>query len=338
MANQKSKALEPLVLLHGEESYLINRELARIEKNAIEPGFEDFNKFVFYGLDAKANDIIDQATTHPMMGNSQLILLKNADQFKGWDELVSYAKNPSSFTIFVVVHPGKKLDGRFGFTKAITAAEKKGKAKVFYAKKLFDDKIPGWISEEVRSMGYTIDQKAAALLAEYMGNNLEGIVKELEKLFLNLEEGEKEITTKLVDKYVGISRKYSVFELQKAFSVGNRSGAAKIASIMSQDPKTNPIFMLIGALNNHFSRIYKMHSLKTNNEKEVARFLKLGHSFFSKEYITARRHFSKSNCEAVFGLLYQYDLKSKGINASAESEGDLLRSLVADILDLMNGQ
>ncbi len=335
MSDSKSKDLKAIYLLHGEEHFLLNRKFQQIEQEALDPEFVEFNKFVFYGIEVDATQMLDQATTYPMMGGRQLIVLKNAHQFKKWDKLLPYIKNPVDFCTLIIHHPEKKIDGRTAFYKGIKALEKKGRAVIYEAKKLYDNKIPDWIQKEVREKGYFISPKTATLLSEYMGNNLEGIVKELDKIALNLDEGQSEITEAHINKYVGISRKFSVFELQKAMAFGKKEKASNIAYYMSQDPKTNPIYMITGALFTFFSRIYKVSGMKRRSEEEVAKVLKLGHSFFAKEYLSAVRFFPREKCEEAISLIYQYDLKSKGIDSPVEKEDRLLRALVAEILDLI---
>ncbi|TVQ51426.1 MAG: DNA polymerase III subunit delta [Saprospirales bacterium] len=321
-----------IYLLHGEEDFLVNKRFSELEKQIVKPEFEDFNKFVYYGLDANPVHILDQASTFPMLGGPQLIVLRNANQFRKWDELVSYVSSPSDFTVLLIVHPEKKIDGRTVFYKKVKKLEKEGLAEIFEAKKLYDNKVPDWIVGEVKNLGYQIDLSNAALLAEYLGNNLEGIIKEINKMVLNLPEGSKSISEAMIKKYVGLSRKYSVFELQKSMAFGKWDKSSEIAYYMSQDAKSNPIYMITGALHNFFSRIYKVHSLQKRTDQEVAKALSLGHAFFAKEYVSAVKFFNKSKCEKIFDLLFQYDLKSKGIHSPSVDEPELLKALVGDII------
>jgi len=321
-----------IYLLHGDEDFLVNKRFNELEKEIVNPEFEAFNKFVYYGLDANPVQILDQASTFPMLGGTQLIILKNANQFRKWDEFLPYLSSPSDFTVFLIVHPEKKIDGRTAFYKKLKELAKSGQAEIYEAKKLYDNKVPDWIVSEVKNKGYQIDLPNAALLAEYLGNNLEGIIREVNKMVINLPEGSNAITETLIKKYVGLSRKYSVFELQKSMAFGKWDKSSEIAYYMSQDAKSNPIYMITGALHNFFSRIYKVHSLQKRTDQEVAKALSLGHAFFAKEYVSAVKFFSKSKCERVFDLLFQYDLKSKGIHSPSVDEPELLKALVGDII------
>src|SRR3990170_4598374 len=55
-------------------------------------------------------------------------------------------------------------------------------------KKLFDNQLPEWTSEMVRSKGFSISPKAQILLVEHIGNDLNRIENEIEKLSVNLRD------------------------------------------------------------------------------------------------------------------------------------------------------
>ena len=69
----------------------------------------------------------------------------------------------------------------------------KKSAEIFTSEKIKDYKLQEWIGEYVRSQGYKINAKAISLLDEHIGNDLNRIVNEIEKLALNLK-GKKDIT------------------------------------------------------------------------------------------------------------------------------------------------
>jgi DNA polymerase-3 subunit delta len=54
------------------------------------------------------------------------------------------------------------------------------------------------------------------LLAEYLGVKLSKISNELDKLIITLPKDKKIITSELIEKNIGISKDYNIFELQKA--------------------------------------------------------------------------------------------------------------------------
>jgi DNA polymerase-3 subunit delta len=59
--------------------------------------------------------------------------------------------------------------------------------------------------------------KAVSLLAEHIGNDLSRISNEIDKLAINLD-GRKNIDEDDIEKYIGISKEYNVFELQAAIA------------------------------------------------------------------------------------------------------------------------
>ena len=88
---------------------------------------------------------------------------------------------------------------------------------MFESVPLYDNKIPGWIESYVSAKKYRVSPQASAMLAEYLGNDLSKIANELDKLMLNVAEGQ-EITLKHVQDNIGISKEYNIFELQNALA------------------------------------------------------------------------------------------------------------------------
>ena len=67
-------------------------------------------------------------------------------------------------------------------------------------------------------------------------------------------------------------------------------------------------------------------------DADLARMLKLPSPFFVKEYRQAATLYPNNKVFAVMGLLREYDLKSKGMNAGQADNGELLRELLLKIL------
>jgi len=203
------------------------------------------------------------------------------------------------------------------------------KAHVFESKIVYDNKIPGWISDYIKETGFNIAPHATLLLSENIGNNLSRIVSELEKLTLNLDKGAI-IQTADIEKYIGISREYNVFELTNAIGAGNFSKAQQIINYFTNNPKPNPLVVTLGALYGFFNKIMILHGAG-GMKKDLAVLLKVN-PFFVGQYEAAARRYNLENCERIMGLLSAYDLRSKGIGSSGTSDGSLLTELVFKIM------
>jgi DNA polymerase-3 subunit delta len=67
-------------------------------------------------------------------------------------------------------------------------------------------------------------------------------------------------------------------------------------------------------------------------DKDLAAAIKVS-PFFVKDYKTAARNFTEQKIEQIFYLLEEYDLRSKGVNNHGVKEGELMKELVAKILN-----
>ena len=332
----KNRKFKPVYLLHGEESYYIDQLSDFIEENVLSDAERGFNQTVFYGKDSDPISIINAAKRYPMMSDYQVILVKEAQDLKwGKDEdgdkksvdpLLNYFENPLPSTILVFCYRNGKFDKR---KKTYKAIERKG--VVFESTSINDSKVSGWIETFVREKGYSIQAQASALMAEYLGNDLSKVAKELEKLMLNVKVG-MEINTTDIQNNIGISKEYNVFELQNAITRKDAFKANQIINYFADNPKNNPIQLVMGALNSYFTKILKYHYTPDKSQNSLASALGIP-PFFVKDYEQAARNYGKEKVFRVISYLRECDLKTKGVDASANTEhGDLMKELLFKII------
>lgn len=332
----KNRKFKPVYLLHGEESYYIDQISDYIEENVLTDAEKSFNQSIFYGKDSDIMSILNAAKRYPMMSEYQVVLVKEAqelkwgkegdDDKKSTDPLLNYFENPLQSTILVFCFRNGKFDKRKKIYKAI---EKKG--IVFESATIYDNKVPGWIEGFVREKGYSIQAQASALMAEYLGNDLSKVANELEKLMLNVRQG-REITTDDVQNNIGISKEYNVFELQNAIARKDAFKVNQIINYFADNPKNNPIQLMLGALNSYFTKILKYHYASDRSPQGLARELGVA-PFFVKDYEFAGRNYSKEKVFRVISYLRECDLKAKGVDASGNTEhGELMKELLFKII------
>ncbi|RYD94279.1 MAG: DNA polymerase III subunit delta, partial [Sphingobacteriales bacterium] len=170
---------------------------------------------------------------------------------------------------------------------------------------------------------------ASAMLAEYLGNDLSKIANELEKLMLNVQQGE-EITLKHIQDNIGISKEYNVFELQAALTRRDVLKTNQIINYFEANPKANPIVLVFGNLNNFFSKVLAYHYIRDKSQQNVARELGVS-PYFVKDYEMAGRTYNLGKTVQIISLLREYDLKSKGVESSLPP-GELMKELMFKIL------
>lgn len=320
----------PVYLLMGTEPYYPDLVCDEIIKYALTESERDFNQTVFYGLDTDAGTVASECRSYPMMAERRLVVVKEAQSMKTLEDLATYASDPMESTVLVILMHGASADKRRALYKNV---QKKGVVLVSDA--LRDYEMPQWITSFYKSRGLDIEPAAAALLAEYAGTDMSRIMLETEKMQKNLPEGTVRVNAADIEKNVGISRQFSIFELTKALSYMKAEKALKIAAYIGNGPK----FMLLLAtapLYTHFYRILKYEAalLKNPAMSKADRAKLLGiNPYFMEEYDVAARNYPIRRCMKVISLLEEYDFKGKGGGSGEASQGDLLMELVSKILN-----
>lgn len=326
----KAKKFKPVYLLHGEEPYYIDQIIHYMEQHVLGDAEKGFNQTVLYGKDTDMATLLNAAKRYPMMSEYQLIVVKEAQDLKWSKEtegsgkeaafIQSYFENPLPSTILVLGYKYANFDKRKKIFKSITKS-----GVIFQSDPVRDYKLGQWIEDLVKEKGAKIAPQASALMAEYLGADLSKISNEIEKLLLNISK-ETIIDTDLVQRNIGISKEYNVFELQKALASRNVLKSNQIINYFADNPKANPMVMVMANLNAYFSKILKYHYLQ--NKHDAAKELGVN-PYFVKDYEMAARNYSLPKTFDIISLLREYDLKSKGVDSTGNvTDGELLKELL----------
>lgn len=324
----KKGKLSPVYLLQGEEPFFIDQIEECIEQNVLNESEKAFNLSVFYGEEADVKTIMDTSRKYPMMSERQVVIVREAQSLKKIEELASYVKSPVSTTVLVLCYKYKKLDGRLQLGKLCAA-----NGVVFESKKLYENQIPDWIGGLLKEHDIQASAEVQALLAESLGNDLLKINMEVEKLKINLPKGTK-LDRELIEKYIGISKEFSYFELQKFIAERNLVKTIKIVMYFAANLKRNPIQLTITNLFNFFSQVYQLHYCKHFSDTEILKALKIKSSFYLKDYKSTCMRYSPVQCEKVISLLKEYDLRSKGVENFSTPHEELLKEMCMKIISV----
>jgi len=327
ISNWKKKEFKPVYWLEGDEDYFIDEIIEYAEKKILSPSEAEFNQTIFYGKDANWTDIVNACRRYPMFAERQVVLLKEAQQMKDVEKLESYIENPLPSTILVVSYKGKTLDGRLKFSKTI-----KKKGEVFLSKKMYESQLPGWINDYLQSNGFQIKPKALHLLIEHIGNDLSRIVNEIDKLSINIGS-EKNITEDHIEKFIGISKEYNIFELQNALSRKDAAKAIRIIQYFDANPKAVPIQLILPSLYGYFSKILSVHQMPDKSERTLKPVFSFN-AHLVEQVLQAVKNYSFTETEQVILLLHDSNLKSIGIGNSGISTGSLMKELCYKIMNV----
>lgn len=325
ISDLNKKIFKPIYLLHGEEAYYIDLIGKAIHENALEEHERDFNQTIVYGKDADVLSVVSEAKGYPMMSERRLVIVREAQDLKDIDKLEAYCAQPNPTTVLVLEYKYKKFDSRKKIVKEIA---KNG--IVFQADKVKDYQLTDWINRYLLKRNYSITPKASQLLADSLGNDLSKIVNELSKLELLLQAGTA-INEIHIEENIGISKDYNVFELVNALAVRDVPKAFKIVDYFAHNPKAGPLTVIVANMFTFYSRLMRIQFSASKVPDDLARQLGV-HPFAVKELIQASKIYPPKKAAANISILYEYDLKSKGVNNSSMTEGELMKELIFKLM------
>jgi len=244
---------------------------------------------------------------------------------KDIDKLEAYVAAPLDSTIFIVAYKGKTLDKRTKLSKLLATH-----AELFNSEKIRDYKMHEWIGELVKSKGYSITSKCIAMLEEHIGNDLSRIANEIDKLSLNLTD-KKTIEEDDIEKYIGISKEYNVFELQEAITRKDLVKALKIINYFDSNPKAVPIQQALPALYTFISKVYTAFGMSDQSDNTLKPLFYFNVQALQQGKLMMK-NYGYAGVEKLLLLLHHYNLRSIGIGDSGSSGPMLMKEMVAKMV------
>jgi len=324
----KNNIFSPVYFLTGEEPYFIDKITSLLENSILDEGMRGFNQTVVYGRDVTVKEVVDLSRRYPMMGNYQVVIVKEAQYINNIESFESYIASPLDTTILIIAYKYKKVDKRKAFYKKLNSSKS---TVIFNSEKLRDWVIPKWIEAEIRARGLSISPVALRLMSEYLGNDLGKITNEIDKLVINLNE-KSTITEVEIEQNIGISKDYNLFELQNAFAERDQLKAQRIVQYFEANPKDHPLQMLSPMLHNYFIKVFLYHFIKNKEPNKIAAELGV-HPFFIKDYSKASMLFPPNKIKNIISGIRMLDLKSKGVDNINSSGYGELKELVYRIMN-----
>ncbi len=325
----QSDQYPPVLLLCGEESYYIDQASDYVEQHALDEMAREFDQTIVYGKDLPGADIspvIGQARGFAMMGGRKVIIVKEAQTIKKWDALALYLDNPQPSSVVVICYKYGNPDKRLNVWKNL---EKKG-GVIMQSDRLRDHQVAGWITNYLSQNNLQADPKVAQLLADYLGNDLTAIVGAMRKLIDGRPDGDNKIDAVLVERNVGISKDFNVFELQDALIRGDVLKANRITSYFATS-KDHPMVKELGVLFGFFQNLMLYHYLPDKSERAVSAALGIN-PFFVKDFAAAAKRYNAMKTFRIIGYFRETDARLKGINNPSAKDDDLWKELIYKIL------
>ncbi len=323
-----NKKFSPVYFFQGEESYFIDQLTELLIRNVLDDSERDFNQTLVYGSETDVYTVITAAKRFPMMSAYQLVVVKEAQGLKNIDELVHYVKNPLKSTILVLNYKYGKLDGRKKLSGEVAKT-----GIIFESKKLYENKIPSFITSYLQKKGIGIDAKSAQMLTDFLGADLSKLSNELDKLIITLSGGsQKRITPELIEQNIGISKDFNNYELQSALAIRDILRVNRIINYFEHNPKNNPLVVTLSVLYGFFSNLMICHFSPDKSEAALMNLLGLRFNFQVKDYLSAIKIYNAFKTMEIISLIRTFDAKTKGVDNPSTPDGELLKELVYKIM------
>lgn len=257
-----------LYLIVGEDQELVNFYLNKIMN---EIGLDEEKKINYDMNTSSISDILDEVSMISLFSSEKVVIGYNFDISKisdnDRDYLIRYLNNNNSNDRYIILIAGR-VDGRSKDYKIF-----KDKFKIIDLLQVDNDKdIYKYIEDYIKDRGYKIDKYNLDYLVELLGNDINNINNEIDKIILYLSD-DKVISREVIDKLVSDNIDNIMYEFTNAVLDREYEKISK----MYNDFKIENVGYdyLIGSLGNALrgALVIKILYNQGNSNSEIAKFI-----------------------------------------------------------------
>jgi DNA polymerase III subunit delta len=236
------------------------------------------------------------------------VIVDEVERWKAADakDVAAYLSSPSPETVLALVGDEIKTDSAL--------AKACAKAGDILAYDVTKKKLPEWVAEQFKRLGATADRDACRALVSLVGESLDELTTEVEKL-ATWANGQP-IGMREVEELSAGRAETSIFALTDAW--GRRDVAAVLAAAESRlersdRPRSVELPRLVGLLVNHVGRVRACQALADEGvrAKDAAPRLKM-HPFAAEKAFAQAQNFSPTELGAAVVRLARLDHAIKG--------------------------
>lgn len=315
---------KPIYYFCGEENFFLSK-LQDAAENLIPSEHKDFNFDLIYARDKSLDQVLGIVRSFPMMAQQRIVIVRdflslNVSSYNqtgsggGLDDFLPYFEQPNPSTLLVLFDE-KKPSGRTRLGNTL----KKNKHVGFYEfEEVKDYLLPDWVIEWTKEHHQKkIDPEAAQILAQLVGNNLQLLSTEIDKVCTFVDTSEQ-VTKANVKKVIGSYREYSVFELKDALFAKDLEQSLFITEQMLQHSKadTGEVIGTVAFFYSVFANIWQIRRLASqgNSKQQVQKTLGINSSWYFNKLWKDASAFDLSDMPRIFEALLDADSAAKGFS------------------------
>ncbi|MDA8308414.1 MAG: DNA polymerase III subunit delta [Deltaproteobacteria bacterium] len=217
--------IEPVYLFLGPSTFLMGEAWNKLLSALLPKAGGRFNGERLQAKETEPADLIARLAVVPMFGGRRAIMVDNVEAWgKGPLSAVEafVRRIPASACLVMTASSRKSIEG---LAKAVEA-----KGKVILFRSPGEREAPRWLVERARQMGKTLSNRAAFLLVETSGTDLQTLASELDKICTFAGERDR-IEPEDILEAAGPHRTFSAFDLLDHIKGGQADKA--LASLRS---------------------------------------------------------------------------------------------------------
>ena len=237
----KTNEIGQMYLIYGTESYLKHHYLSELLKKCVDKDFADFNFHSFDGRNVDIKEVALAAEALPMMSERTCVLIKDLVLSNlgesGKKELLSLVSDMPESCVLIICQLTAESDSK-GWREIINAFSKYG----FTLKldKMSRNELAGYVVKGAAKRGCEIDNRLADYFISNVGDNMNNVINELDKL---CSYANGKIKKEDIDKVTVKTAEVRIFELSKNIVAGNcRVAFSILDSLIKQ--KEEPVSIL----------------------------------------------------------------------------------------------
>lgn len=299
---KNAAALPPVILLAGDEGFLMERYTQQLAEVGVPADMRDFNFDTLYCPDAGARRIIEIARSFPMMAEKRMLIVKDIQKMPAAEltALTKYAQQANQSTCLILLYRSANL-------KQKGIRDLRAHAHFIECKKLYDNQALAWLESELREKGRKIERDAISLLIMQVGTNLRDLMNEVEKLLLFVD-AEQTITSAEVASVAGFRKEYTIFSLQNAIGERNLKLALEIYDRIRHG---TPVQVILFQIAKYLTNLLIAKGFSPGQDDGGLAKLTKTHPYFVKDLHRHKRKYSDVDLENALENVRQVDYITK---------------------------
>jgi DNA polymerase-3 subunit delta len=290
----------PVYLVRGEQPVLLADAVKHLVAELSDMPEE------LAGDDYTVGALVDAAQTPPFFGDRRVVVARDVGRFSTHDvePLVAYLRDPLPTTSLVLVAGGGQV------ARSLVEAVRK-------AGHVVDAGVPGgrgrstWLAARLKEGPVRLDARAAAMVGEHLGDDVDRLGSLLEMLAAAYGQGARLGPDEVAPLLGGVGS-VAPWELTDAIDRGETAVAVTVLRRLIGPGGRHPL-VILATLHSHFGRMLRLDGAEVADEAAAAALLGMtGSTYPAKKALVQVRRIGHEAVARAIHLLADADLALKG--------------------------